>query len=49
MQAIDDIRALEWTEERRETHPWRGDILVRRKDVIALLEGKTLTEVREMD
>lgn len=45
----DAVRALEWTEELRVTHPWHGDILVRRKDVVALLEGKSLYEVREQD
>lgn len=48
-RAQDSVEALEWTQEIRPNHPWKGDILIRRKDVVALLEGKSLAEVREQD
>lgn len=36
-QLLQKIKALEWTQEVRPSHPWNGDILVRKSDVEALI------------
>lgn len=35
---LEKLSHLEWTEEKQPQHPWKGDILVRRKDVERIIE-----------
>jgi hypothetical protein len=40
-EALRALRCLEWTEEVRPGHPWRGQILVNRREVEKLLKEVT--------
>ena len=33
------VKALEWTQEVRSSHPWHNDTLIRRSDVEALIRN----------